>query len=47
MTTVSPLNNVGQWASLQHHQPMFPAAVSQSTSQQFPPSVGGAVNSQV
>lgn len=41
--SVSPHNNVGQWASLQHQRPTFPA----SASQQFPPSVGGAVNSQV
>ncbi|RHN52860.1 putative Arf GTPase activating protein [Medicago truncatula] len=40
--SVPPHNNVGQWASVQHQQPTFPAAASQ----QFPPSVGGAVNSQ-
>lgn len=45
--TVSPLKNAGQWASLQHQQLMFPAASSQSAGQQFPQSVGGAVNSQV
>ncbi|XP_027193086.1 uncharacterized protein [Cicer arietinum] len=44
--TVSPLKNAGQWASLQHQQLMFPAASSQSAGQQFPQSVGGAVNSQ-
>ncbi|KAK7314503.1 hypothetical protein VNO77_33028 [Canavalia gladiata] len=46
LTSVSPLNNAGQWANLQHQQPLFPAAVSQSTTQQFTPPVGGAVNNQ-
>ncbi|XP_061366476.1 probable ADP-ribosylation factor GTPase-activating protein AGD14 isoform X2 [Gastrolobium bilobum] len=46
LTTVSPLNNAGQWFSLQHQQPLFPAAVSQSTAQQFTAPVGGAVNNQ-
>ncbi|KAJ1418601.1 ARFGAP/RecO-like zinc finger [Sesbania bispinosa] len=46
LATVSPLNNVGQWASLQHQQPLFPTAVSQSTTQQFAPPVGSAVNNQ-
>ena len=46
LATVPPINNAGQWASMQHQQPLFPANVSQST-QQFTPPVGGAVNNQV
>ncbi|XP_019436655.1 PREDICTED: probable ADP-ribosylation factor GTPase-activating protein AGD14 [Lupinus angustifolius] len=45
-TTVSPLNNSGQWANFQHYQPLFPVTVNQSTTQQFTPPVGGAVNNQ-
>lgn len=47
LATASPLNNVGQWANLQHQQPLFPAAASQPTTQQFARPVGGAVNNQV
>ena len=47
LTTLSPLNNAGQWASLQYQQPSFPATVSQRTSQQVTPPVGGALNNQV
>jgi hypothetical protein len=43
LATVSSLDNVGHWASSQHQQPTFPTVASQ----QFPPSVGSAVNSQV
>ncbi|TKY44667.1 ADP-ribosylation factor GTPase-activating protein AGD14 [Spatholobus suberectus] len=46
LTSVSPLNNAGQWASLQQQQPLFPAAVSQLTTQQFTPQLGGAANNQ-
>nr|KYP49304.1 putative ADP-ribosylation factor GTPase-activating protein AGD14 [Cajanus cajan] len=46
LTSVSPLNNAGQWASLQQQQPLFPAAASQSTTQQFTPPLGGAANNQ-
>ncbi|XP_057447105.1 probable ADP-ribosylation factor GTPase-activating protein AGD14 [Lotus japonicus] len=46
LATASPLNNVGQWANLQHKQPLFPAAASQPTTQQFARPVGGAVNNQ-
>ncbi|CAJ2636883.1 unnamed protein product [Trifolium pratense] len=42
LATASSLNNAGHWASSQHQQPTFPTVVSQ----QFPPSVGSAVNSQ-
>ncbi|WJX25826.1 hypothetical protein P8452_14823 [Trifolium repens] len=42
LATVSSLDNVGHWASSQHQQPTFPTVASQ----QFPPSVGSAVNSQ-
>ncbi|CAL0323976.1 unnamed protein product [Lupinus luteus] len=45
-TTVSPLNNSGQWANFQHQQPLFPVTVSQSTTQQFTPPFGRAVNNQ-
>ncbi|WJX30018.1 hypothetical protein P8452_18600 [Trifolium repens] len=42
LATVSSLDNVGHWASSQHQQPTFPTVASQ----QFPPSVGSAVDSQ-
>ncbi|RDY08319.1 Arf-GAP domain and FG repeat-containing protein 1 [Mucuna pruriens] len=47
LTSVLPLNNAGQWASLQQQQTLFPAAVSQSTTQQFTPPLGGAANNQL
>ncbi|KAL5161180.1 Arf-GAP domain and FG repeat-containing protein 2 [Glycine soja] len=47
LTSVSPLNNAGQWANLQQQkQPLFPAAVGQSIAQQFTPLLGGAANNQ-
>ncbi|KAF7819841.1 putative ADP-ribosylation factor GTPase-activating protein AGD14 isoform X1 [Senna tora] len=49
MRTASPLNNAGQWASMQQQQqqqPVFPTTVSQPTTQQFNPSVGGSLNNQ-
>ncbi|KAK7320007.1 hypothetical protein RJT34_04736 [Clitoria ternatea] len=48
LTTASPLNNVGQWASLQYQQqqPLFPATSSQPAIQQSTPPVGGALNNQ-
>lgn len=45
--TMSPLNNAGQWANMQHQQPVFPTTASQPTSQQFTPSVSGSLNNQV
>lgn len=44
---MSPLNNAGQWANLQQQQPFFPVAVSQSSTQQFIPPLGGTANNQV
>ncbi|XP_027357949.1 probable ADP-ribosylation factor GTPase-activating protein AGD14 isoform X2 [Abrus precatorius] len=46
LTSVLRPNNAGQWASLQHQQPLFPAAVNQSTTQQFTPPVVGTANNQ-
>ncbi|KAL2999641.1 hypothetical protein AAZX31_09G170900 [Glycine max] len=46
LTSVSPLNNAGQWANLQQQQPFFPVAVSQSSTQQFIPPLGGTANNQ-
>ena len=46
-TTVSPLNDAGQWPNLQLQQPSFPSTVSHSTSQQTTTTAGGALNSEV
>ncbi|MED6135663.1 hypothetical protein PIB30_048822 [Stylosanthes scabra] len=43
--TAPPPNNAGQWAGMQHQQPLFQANATQST-QQFTPPVGGAVSNQ-
>ncbi|KAJ7973886.1 Arf GTPase activating protein [Quillaja saponaria] len=53
LTTVIPANgsellgqvpDAGQWPNLQHRQPLFPATVGQSNTQQFTPALGGASN---
>ncbi|KAJ1437946.1 ARFGAP/RecO-like zinc finger [Sesbania bispinosa] len=46
LTTASSLNNAGQWANLQHQQPLFTTTVSQHVIQQSTPPVGGALNNQ-
>lgn len=46
LTSASPLNNAGQWASFHQQQQLFPAAVGQSSTQQFTPPLGGVANNQ-
>ncbi|KAI9088066.1 hypothetical protein K1719_030043 [Acacia pycnantha] len=46
LMTAPSISNAGQWASVQHNQPVFPATGSHPTTQQFFPSAGGSLNSQ-